>query len=75
MMQKWERTQNINYKTNAPKITKIAVAQAKAGNTSEKLLSEIHQIVYSLCQAKKVKTNITIANKAKKYITMNSIKL
>ena len=46
----------------------IALAQVKAGNTSEKLLNEIRQIIYSLCQArevtKKVFNNI-----------MNSIKL
>ena len=46
----------------------IAVAQVKAGNTSENLLNEIRKIVYSLHQAKeiteKVYNNI-----------MNSIKL
>ena len=30
----------------------IALAQVKAGNTSENLLNEIHQIIYSLYQAK-----------------------
>ena len=30
----------------------IAFAQVKAGNTSENLLNEIRQIVYSLYQAK-----------------------
>ena len=46
----------------------IAVAQVKAGNTSESLLNEIRQIIYSLYRAKeitkKVYNNI-----------MNSIKL
>ena len=32
----------------------IALAQVKAGNTSENLLNEIHQIVYSLYQAKEI---------------------
>ena len=31
----------------------IALAQIKAGNTSENLLNEIIQIIYSLCQAKR----------------------
>ena len=46
----------------------IALAQVKAGNTSENLLNEIRQIIYSLYQekeiTKKVYNNI-----------MNSIKL
>ena len=46
----------------------IALAQVKAGNTSESLLNEIRQIIYSLYRAKeitkKVYNNI-----------MNSIKL
>ena len=32
----------------------IALAQVKAGNNSEKLLNEIRQIVYSLCQSKEI---------------------
>ena len=32
----------------------IALAQVKAGNTSENLLNEIHQTVYSLYQAKEI---------------------
>ena len=32
----------------------IALAQVKAGNTSENLLNEIRQIVYSLYQAKEL---------------------
>ena len=30
----------------------IALAQVKAGNTSKNLLDDIHQIIYSLYQAK-----------------------
>ena len=32
----------------------IALAQVKAGNTSENLLSEIHQVTYSLYGAKEI---------------------
>ena len=32
----------------------IALAQVKAGNTSENLLNEIRQIIYSLHQAKEI---------------------
>ena len=32
----------------------VALAQVKAGNTSENLLNEIRQIIYSLYQAKKI---------------------
>ena len=32
----------------------IALAQVKAGNTSEKLLNEIRQIIYSLHQAREI---------------------
>ena len=32
----------------------IALAQVKAGNTSEKLLNEIRQIIYTLCQAREI---------------------
>ena len=32
----------------------IALAQVKAGNTSENLLNEIHQIIYSLHQTKEI---------------------
>ena len=34
----------------------IALGQIKAGNTSENLLNEIRQIIYSLCQAKEYRT-------------------
>ena len=46
----------------------IALAQVKAGNTSENLLNEIRQIIYSLYRAKII-TKIEYNN------TMNSIKL
>ena len=32
----------------------VAVAQVQAGNTSENLLNEIRQIVYSLLEAKEI---------------------
>ena len=32
----------------------ITLAQVKAGNSSEKLLSEIRQVVYSLYQSKEI---------------------
>ena len=32
----------------------IALAQAKAGNTSENLVNEIHQIIYFLYRAKEI---------------------
>ena len=46
----------------------IALAQVKAGNTSENLINEMRQVIYSLYQAKEVTKNVH------KY-TMNSIKL
>ena len=46
----------------------IALAQVKAGNTSEKLLNEIRQIIYCLYRTKKV------TKKVHNNI-MNSIKL
>ena len=36
----------------------IALAQVKAGNTSESLLNEIRQIVYSLYQSKEITKNV-----------------
>ena len=36
----------------------IALAQVKAGNTSESLLNEIRQIIYSLHWAKEVTKNV-----------------
>ena len=45
-----------------------ALAQVKAGNTSEKLLNEIRQIIYSLYRAKEITKKVY--NKI-----MNSIKL
>ena len=32
----------------------IALAQVKKGNTSENLLNEIRQIIYSMCQEKEI---------------------
>ena len=46
----------------------IALAQVKAGNTSEILLNEVRQIIYSLYQVKE--TTKKVYNKI-----MNSIKL
>ena len=46
----------------------IDIAQVKAGNTSENLLNEIRQIIYSLYQAKEITKNV--CNK-----TINSIKV
>ena len=40
---------------------RIALAQVKPGNTFENLLNEIHQIIYSLYQAKEI---------TKKYVTI-----
>ena len=36
----------------------IALAQVKAGSTSENLLDEIRQIIYSLYQAKEITKNV-----------------
>ena len=47
---------------------RIALAQEKEGNTSENLLNEIYQIMYSLHQEKEVTK--TVSNNI-----MNSIKL
>ena len=46
----------------------IALAQVKADNTSENLLNEIRQIIYSLYQAKEISTHVYNN-------IMNSIKL
>ena len=45
----------------------IALAQVKAGNTSENSLNEIRQIIYSLYRAKEVtkKVNNNIMNSVK----------
>ena len=47
----------------------IALGQVKAGNTSENLLNQIRQIIYSLYQVKKKITKIVYNN------IMNSIKV
>ena len=46
----------------------IALAQVKAGNTSENLLNEIRQIIYSLFREREVTNKVY-------YNIMNSIKL
>ena len=46
----------------------IAFAEVKAGNTSENLLNEIRQIIYSLHRAKKISKHVYNN-------IMNSIKL
>ena len=46
----------------------ISLSQVKAGNTSENLLNEIGQIIYSLCWAKEI-------TKREYNNIMNSIKL
>ena len=46
----------------------IALAQEKAGDTSEILLKEIRQIIYSLCQEKEITKKVYNS-------IMNSIKL
>ena len=51
----------------------IALAQVKAGNTSENLLNEIRQIIYTLYQekevTKKVYNNIMNSHKNNKFKT------
>ena len=47
---------------------KIALAQVKAGNTSENLTNEIRQIIYSLYQAKEMTKKVY-------HNIMNSIKV
>ena len=50
----------------------IALAQVKAGNTSENLLNEIKQIIYSLYQEKEVtKKSIQQYNELNKFIKQN----
>ena len=47
----------------------IALAQVKAGNTSENLLNEIRQIIYSLHRSKEITKKVynTIMNSIKVY--------
>ena len=50
----------------------IALAQVKAGNTSENLLNEIRQVIYSLYQAKEItKKSIQQYNEFNKVIKKN----
>ena len=44
----WRRTQNINFKTKMLQRLPIVFAQVKADNTSEILLIDVTQIIYSL---------------------------
>ena len=55
-----------------PQRLPIALAQVKAGNTSENLLNEIRKITYSLYQAKKKKgKTIQQCNEFNKVIKQN----
>ena len=47
----------------------IALAQVKAGNTSENLINEIRQIIYSLHRSKEITKKVynTIMNSIKVY--------
>ena len=46
----------------------IALAQVKAGNTSENLLNEIRQIIYSLYRAKEITKSVQQYNEFNKGI-------
>ena len=49
----------------------IVLAQVKAGNTSENVLNEIRQIIYSLHQEKNLLKSIQQYNKCHKVIKEN----
>ena len=49
---------NILTTEQTPQRLSIVLAQVKAGNTSENLLNDIRQIIYSLYSAKKIKMKI-----------------
>ena len=49
----------------------IALAQVKAGNTSENLLNEIRQIMYFLYREKKITKSIQRYNELNKVIKQN----
>ena len=53
----------------------IALAQIKAGSTSENLLNEITQIIYSLCRAKEITEKVynNIMNSTKVQYKMNNL--
>ena len=53
----------------------IPLAQVKAGNTSENLLNEIRQIIYSLYRAKEIAKKVysNIINSIKLYNGMDAI--
>ena len=50
----------------------IALAQVKAGNSSENLLNKIHQIIYSLYRAKEITKKIYKGIIQNEYYIMNS---
>ena len=49
----------------------IALAQVKIGNTSENLLNEIHQFIYSLYRAKEITKKVYNYNNFNKCIIQN----
>ena len=49
----WNRLKILTSKQMLQKLP-IAIAQVKAGNTSENLPNEIHQIIHSLYRAKEI---------------------
>ena len=49
----------------------IALAQVKAGNTSQNLLNNIRKIMYSLCQEKEITKSIQQYNEFSKFIKQN----
>ena len=49
----------------------IALAQVKAGNTSENILNEMRQIIYSLYRAKEITENVQQCNEFNKVIKQN----
>ena len=58
----------ILYHKNMLQRLPIALAQVKAGNTSENLLNEIRQIIYSLHRAKEITKSVQQYNEFNKGI-------
>ena len=58
----------ILYHKNMLQRLPIALAQVKAGNTSENLLNEIRQIIYSLYRAKEITKSVQQYNEFNKGI-------
>ena len=56
----------ILYHKNMLQRLPIALAQVKAGNTSENLLNEIRQIIYSLYRAKEITKSVQQYNEFNK---------